>query len=58
MGEKWAKELIVEPYIGSWASNLILFLIGLVALRQAYYDSRLFEADYYKVLIGRFLKKK
>jgi lipopolysaccharide export system permease protein len=58
MGEKWAKELVISPYLGSWASNMILFLIGLVALRQAYFDSRLFEADYYKVLLSKIFRRK
>ncbi|MDW8287555.1 MAG: LptF/LptG family permease, partial [Flammeovirgaceae bacterium] len=57
IGEKWSKELVVSPVFGSWASNIVLFGIGLFCLRQAYYDSRLFEADYYKVLISKFFKK-
>lgn len=56
-GDKMAKEgkLILE--IGAWISNTILTLIGLYFLRIAVNDSRLFEADNYLVLWGRFKQK-
>jgi lipopolysaccharide export system permease protein len=56
-GDKMAKEgkLILE--IGAWISNTILCLIGMYFLRIAVNDSRLFEADNYLVLWGRFKQK-
>lgn len=53
-GEKYAKSGLVSVEVGVWAANAILLPIGLVFLRQAKNDARLFEADFYKVLISRF----
>ncbi|MGB0525202.1 MAG: LptF/LptG family permease [Flammeovirgaceae bacterium] len=57
MGKKLAEEMVVSPLVGVWSGNLILFLIGLFCLRQAYHDVRLFDLDYYKVMIGKLFKK-
>ncbi len=57
-GEKYARELIVVPAAGVWASNALLFVIGLFFLIQAKNDVRLFELDYYQVLLNRLFKKK
>ncbi|MBD8489323.1 LptF/LptG family permease [Echinicola sp. CAU 1574] len=46
-GEKWAKEGMADPLFGTWFSNLALIPIGLVFLRQARRDARVFEADVY-----------
>lgn len=46
-GEKWAKEGVVDPLIGTWFSNLCLIPFGLFFLRQARKDARLFEPDFY-----------
>jgi lipopolysaccharide export LptBFGC system permease protein LptF len=46
-GEKWAKEGVVDPIIGTWFSNLCLIPFGLFFLRQARKDARLFEPDFY-----------
>lgn len=53
-GEKYAKSGIVSVEVGVWAANAILFPIGFIFLRQAKNDARLFEADFYKVLMSRF----
>jgi len=55
-GEKYAKQGLIEPVYAIWSANLILLPIGLVFLRQARNDARIFEADFYKVLIERFKK--
>ncbi len=52
-GEKWAKQDIVEPAAGLWAANAILLPVGLLFLRQARVDARLFDADFYNVVIER-----
>jgi len=49
MGEKWAKQGIVSVPLGIWAANIILLIIGLLFLRQARQDARLFDADSYQV---------
>lgn len=46
-GEKWAKEGVTDPLLGTWFSNLVLLPFGLFFLKQARKDARLFEADAY-----------
>ncbi len=50
MGDKWAKANIIPVPVGVWAGDFILFLIGLLLLRQAKVDARLFDADSYNVM--------
>lgn len=57
LGEKWSKEGVVLIPYGMWAANLILLLVGLLFLRQARNDSRLFEADVYIASLSRFVSK-
>jgi lipopolysaccharide export system permease protein len=52
-GEKLAKQGAVTALSGIWAADLILLVIGLLFLRQARVDARLFEADFYRVVIDR-----
>ena len=52
-GEKYAKGGSISVEAGVWAANIILLPIGLLFLRQAKNDARLFEADFYKVLFSR-----
>ena len=52
-GEKLAKQDTVSPLIGVWAADIILLTIGLIFLRQARIDARLFEADFYLVVIDK-----
>jgi lipopolysaccharide export system permease protein len=52
-GEKWAKQDIIPVPVGVWAADVILFLVGLIFLRQARLDARLFEADFYMVLLDK-----
>ncbi|MEH0155396.1 LptF/LptG family permease [Limibacter armeniacum] len=56
-GEKMAKELVLTPVVGSWISNLLLFVIGVLFLIQAKNDVRLFDADYYAVFFKKLFKK-
>jgi lipopolysaccharide export system permease protein len=53
-GEKWAREGIVSPEMGIWSANLVLLPFGLVFLWQARNDARLFESDFYSVMMARF----
>ncbi len=61
LGEKWAKAGTVSVPFGIWMANAILFMIGFVFLLQARRDARLFESDFYLVIIDRikrrFIKK-
>ncbi len=49
LGEKWAKQDMVDPWLGVWAANFVLLPIGLLFLKQARNDSRLFDVDMYLV---------
>lgn len=53
-GEKLAKQGAISPAIGVWAADIILLMVGLVFLKQARADARLFEADFYSVVLDRF----
>ncbi len=50
MGEKWAKQNVLSVPAGMWLANMILVSIGLLFLRQARSDARLFDADFYNVV--------
>ena len=53
IGEKWAKEELVTPFFGVWLANFVLLPFGLFFLRQARLDARIFENDFYSVIIER-----
>jgi lipopolysaccharide export system permease protein len=52
-GEKFAKQGTISPIAGVWAADFILLIIGMLFLRQARVDARLFEADFYRVMIDK-----
>lgn len=52
-GEKWAKQGIIGVELGVWGADIILLLIGIVFLRQARIDARLFESDFYQVVFDK-----
>jgi lipopolysaccharide export system permease protein len=53
-GEKLAKQAILSPAAGVWLADGVLFIIGFLFLRQARADARLFEADFYNVILDKF----
>ncbi len=53
MGDKWAKNDMVPVIAGVWGGNVVLFALGMVFLRQARVDARLFDADFYNVMWQR-----
>ncbi|HMJ68153.1 MAG TPA: LptF/LptG family permease [Cyclobacteriaceae bacterium] len=57
LGEKWAKAGTVSVPFGIWMANAILFLIGFVFMMQARRDARLFESDFYMVIIDRIRRR-
>jgi lipopolysaccharide export system permease protein len=60
-GEKLAKQNTVSVAVGVWAADVILLIIGLIFLRQARIDARLFDADFYLVIadkLKRWLKQR
>jgi lipopolysaccharide export system permease protein len=57
LGEKYAREMVISPFVGCWAANFILLCFGLVFLRQARNDARLFDVDYYIIVTGKLVNK-
>lgn len=56
-GEKWAKQELIAVPIGIWAPDFILIFFGLIFLRQARLDARLFESDFYQVMIEKLRRR-
>jgi lipopolysaccharide export system permease protein len=56
-GDKWALSETVPMIVGTWMSNAVLFAIGLVFLRQARVDARLFDSDFYNVIFDRLKQR-
>lgn len=54
VGEKYAKQDYLEPWMGIWAANFILLPVGIFFLRQARVDARLFDTDFYNVMLDKF----
>jgi lipopolysaccharide export system permease protein len=57
LGTKWARQSSISVYTGAWMANVILFAIGLVFLRQARLDARLFDADFYNIALDKLKKR-
>jgi len=57
MGEKWARAETLPMIVGMWMPCAILFTIGLIFLRQARADARLFDADFYNVVFDKIKKR-
>jgi lipopolysaccharide export system permease protein len=56
-GEKWAKQEVISPWAGVWAADIILLIVGLIFLRQARIDARLFESDFYSVVMDKLKRR-
>ena len=52
-GEKWGKEGIIDPVFATWVSNILLLPFGIIFLQQARNDVRVFESDFYKVMLDK-----
>ncbi|MEM9328448.1 MAG: LptF/LptG family permease, partial [Bacteroidota bacterium] len=51
--EKWAKAGLTDPMWAVWTADLMLLPIGLFFLRQARVDARLFDGDFYNVVLDQ-----
>ena len=56
-GTKLANEGYVNMIVGNWLANGILLVIGMFFLVKAKDDSRLLEADVYKIAFDKFKKR-
>ncbi|MEQ9468251.1 MAG: LptF/LptG family permease [Ekhidna sp.] len=57
IGEKQAKTGVMDPYLASWMSDLVLLPFGLFFLRQARIDARLFDIDIYTIWIEKLKRR-
>ena len=57
LSEKWAVAGYVNGAYSIWMADLTLLPVGLFFLKQARVDARLFDTDYYLVMIDKFTKK-
>lgn len=51
--EKWAKAGVTDPYYSVWMADFMLLPVGLFFLRQARIDARLFDTDFYNVVLDK-----
>ncbi|MCP4457236.1 MAG: YjgP/YjgQ family permease [Cytophagales bacterium] len=62
MGQKYAKEGIMDGAFSVWIADLVLLPFGIFFLRQARIDARLFDVDIYIIwwdkLMARFRQRK
>ena len=56
-GEKWARQGVVDPLFATWLANIVLLPFGLIFLRQARIDARLFDLDFYYVLLDKLKER-
>ena len=57
IGEKSAKEGSLSPVLGMWIAIIVLTPLGVFLTYKAASDSVLFDIDYYKQVVQRFIKK-
>jgi lipopolysaccharide export system permease protein len=56
MGEKFARQLILTPFMGMWFSTFVLTPLGIFLTYKASVDSNLFNAEEYTRYFHRFKK--
>jgi lipopolysaccharide export system permease protein len=54
-GEKFARELMWDPFVGMWVSSFILLPLGVFLSYKATTDSMIMNADFYINTIKKFL---
>lgn len=57
IGEKQAKEGVLDPYVASWMADAILLPFGLFFLKQARVDARIFDVDAYRIGIEKLKRR-
>ncbi len=51
MCEKWTRTDVMGPFIAAWMANFILLPVGMFFMKQAKNDARLFETDFYNIVL-------
>ena len=57
-GEKFAKELIISPFLGAWSASFLLLPLGVFLSWKATTDSSLFDANAYLEPVARIFKRR
>ena len=64
VGEKFAKENTLSPWLGMWMASIVLLPIGIFLTYKAMRDSQLFNQEFYyrllqpiKVTLRKYFKK-
>lgn len=57
-GEKQIKEMVLDPWIGMWLSNIIFFPISIFLLLKATKESSLMDLSYYSQSINNLINKR
>lgn len=57
-GEKFAREGVVEPWLGMWISSALLLPVGIFLLYKATHDSALFDIEFYTGFFKRIFNRK
>ncbi|MBL0342120.1 MAG: LptF/LptG family permease [Bacteroidetes bacterium] len=57
MGEKFAREGVLDPRIGMWLSSALLLPIGIFLLYKATHDSALFDIEVYGKIYDKIFKR-
>jgi lipopolysaccharide export system permease protein len=58
MGEKFAREGVLEPWQGMWLSSVLLLPVGIFLTNKAITDSALFDISIYFQRVGNFFRRK
>lgn len=57
IAEKWAKYGFISTINSAWAANYVMIPLAITLYILAYKDTRIFETDFYSVIINKFRKK-
>jgi len=57
IGEKFAREGVLETWVGMWIASAVLLPIGLILLYKATHDSALFDMEVYAKFFNRIFKR-
>jgi len=51
--EKYTRTDMMDPFVAAWMANFILLPIGIFFMKQARNDARLFDMDFYNVILSK-----
>ncbi|UXP31075.1 LptF/LptG family permease [Reichenbachiella agarivorans] len=54
--DKWAKGGLVDGMLAAWIANMVLLPFGVFFMIQAWKDAKLFDTDFYNVILERAKK--